>query len=73
MILKGGKEAIHTNRVLHKIIGSTLEACGVPSQLIGLVETHADVEELLQIKEIDLIIPRGSGELVSKRICQMET
>jgi delta-1-pyrroline-5-carboxylate synthetase len=65
LILKGGKEALHTNTVLHGIITRTVEQFGVGPQLVGLVQTYEQIDELLQIKEIDLVIPRGSAELVS--------
>lgn len=65
LILKGGKEALHTNTVLHGIITRTVEQFGVDPQLVGLVQTYEQIDELLQLKEIDLVIPRGSAELVS--------
>lgn len=65
LILKGGKEALNTNTLLHSIITKTIEQFGIDPQLVGLVQTYEQIEELLQIKEIDLVIPRGSSELVS--------
>jgi delta-1-pyrroline-5-carboxylate synthetase len=65
LILKGGKEALHTNTVLHGVITRTIEQFGVDPQLVGLVQTYEQIDELLQLKEIDLVIPRGSAELVS--------
>jgi len=68
LLLKGGKEAHYSNRVLHRIITDTIFEISqgkVPRELIGLVETHQDISELLKLdKEIDLVIPRGSGSLV---------
>lgn len=65
LILKGGKEAINTNTVLHTIITGTIAQFGIDPQLVGLVQTHEQIEELLQLKEIDLVVPRGSADLVS--------
>ncbi|KAL1520072.1 hypothetical protein AB1Y20_023547 [Prymnesium parvum] len=68
LLLKGGKEAQHTNAVLHKIITSALErvsAGKVPAALIALVEGREEIKQLLKLhKEIDLCIPRGSNQMV---------
>ena len=65
VLLKGGSEARETNRILTEIIASATEAAGIPSKWIQLLETRADVNEMLKLDEyIDLIIPRGSNEFV---------
>lgn len=64
-ILKGGKESKHTAAVLSSIIAAALEEAGLPSGLIQTVETREDIQSLLHLDEyIDLVIPRGSNELV---------
>ncbi|CAI5758287.1 unnamed protein product [Candida verbasci] len=65
-ILKGGKESIETFKILSQIINQILDKeTNVPSNSIKLIETRQDVNELLnQDKYIDLVIPRGSNELV---------
>jgi len=65
-ILKGGKEAIHSNRILAKLIRETLKSIiNVPENSITLVETRVEVDELVKMSSyLDLIIPRGSNELV---------
>ena len=64
-LLKGGREAIETNRILAKIIREASEQAGVPSGWIQLLETREDVNELLKLdKYVDLIIPRGSNSFV---------
>lgn len=64
-ILKGGSEALETNRILAKIIASATEEVGVPSGWIQLLETRDDVNAILKLDSyIDLIIPRGSNEFV---------
>ena len=69
MILKGGKEAEKSNQVLHRIISDIIEKYSknvVSSSAIGLVTSRSDILSLLQFdKDIDLVIPRGSNELVS--------
>ena len=65
MILKGGKEAEHSNKVLFECIRGAAEQAGVPAHAMALVETREDINKLLKAdKQIDLIIPRGSNALV---------
>ena len=66
VILKGGKEAQYSNRVLAGLIRMTLaKSDSVSENTIILVETRDEVTELVKINSgIDLIIPRGSNELV---------
>jgi len=67
IILRGGKEAIHSNLVLGKIISEAIAAHGLPQDAVQLVrETdRALVGELLQKSaEIDLVIPRGGEGLI---------
>jgi glutamate-5-semialdehyde dehydrogenase len=65
VLLKGGSEAQHTNKILAEIIIRAAESAGIPKGWLGLMETRADVAEILKLDEyIDLIIPRGSNEFV---------
>jgi len=62
---KGGSEARETNKILAQIITEATEEVGIPPNWIKLLETRADVNEMLKMdKYIDLIIPRGSNEFV---------
>uniref|UniRef100_A0AAQ5Y9F0 Delta-1-pyrroline-5-carboxylate synthase n=1 Tax=Amphiprion ocellaris TaxID=80972 RepID=A0AAQ5Y9F0_AMPOC len=64
LLLKGGKEASNTNRVLHQLTQEALSLHGV-TQAVQLVSTREEVEDLCRLdKMIDLIIPRGSSQLV---------
>ncbi|TNE88943.1 MAG: glutamate-5-semialdehyde dehydrogenase [Deltaproteobacteria bacterium] len=64
LLLKGGKEALHSNRALHAVLTEALEP-DVPAAVIGLVETREEVADLLALDDvIDLVVPRGSGSLV---------
>lgn len=65
VLLKGGSEARETNRILSELIISATQAAGIPEGWCALLETRADINELLkQDKYVDLIIPRGSNEFV---------
>ncbi len=65
VLLKGGSEAVNTNRVLASIIAEASVKAGIPQGWIQLLETRSDVNEMLKMDEyIDLIIPRGSNEFV---------
>lgn len=65
VLLKGGSEAAHTNRILADIISAATEKAGIPPGWLGLLETRDDVTEMLKLDEyIDLIVPRGSNEFV---------
>jgi glutamate-5-semialdehyde dehydrogenase len=65
VLLKGGLEAAHTNRILAEIIAEATESCKIPTGWLGLLETRADVAEMLGMADyIDLIVPRGSNEFV---------
>ncbi|KAM4591040.1 delta-1-pyrroline-5-carboxylate synthase-like isoform 2-T2 [Odontesthes bonariensis] len=64
LLLKGGKEAANTNRILHQLTQEALSIHGV-ADAIQLVSTREEVEDLCRLdKMIDLIIPRGSSQLV---------
>ena len=67
IILRGGKEAIHSNRALAGMMQDVLKRSGVHEagvQLVPMVEREA-VYEMLKLEEcIDLIIPRGGEELI---------
>jgi len=65
VILKGGSEALHSNRILVKIISEAAEKNGIPKGAIQLIETREQVAQMLKMdKYISLIIPRGSNAFV---------
>lgn len=65
-ILKGGKESTHSFKAMASAVSSALKETGiVPEHGIQLITTRQEVGSLLsQDKYIDLVIPRGSNELV---------
>ena len=65
VLLKGGREALHTNAALYAVLKAASEAAGLPAGWAGLLTTREDVGEMLRLdEEIDLIIPRGSNAFV---------
>lgn len=66
VILKGGKEAVHTNTEIMNIILAALnEIEEFPKNALNLVYSRDDVKQMLkEDKYIDLIIPRGGNKLV---------
>lgn len=64
-ILKGGKESTHSFQAMASAVNKALAQSKVPPNAIQLVTTRDQVGELLsQDQYIDLVIPRGSNELV---------
>ncbi|XP_048511796.1 delta-1-pyrroline-5-carboxylate synthase isoform X2 [Athalia rosae] len=64
LLLKGGKEAAHSNKYLMELVKEALNTVGA-ANAISLVSTREEIGDLLSMeKHIDLIIPRGSSELV---------
>lgn len=67
IILKGGKEAVHSNRVLADIIQATLAEFGIDKHAVQSISTsdRSVVSSLLKRDEdIDLVIPRGGTALI---------
>lgn len=66
VILKGGKEAINTNKVIFETIVAALDTVEkFPKNAINQVFSRDDVAKMLEMdKYIDLIIPRGGNSLV---------
>ncbi len=67
VILRGGKEAAHTNTVFARLFRAALKAKGIDERAVQLVEKpdHALVDLLLtDVKHVDLVIPRGGERLI---------
>ena len=66
VVLKGGRETISSNHAFMKILKKVEdEIVELPSGWAQLIDTRADFHELLRYPEfVDLVIPRGSNELV---------
>ncbi len=75
VILRGGSEAIETNRVLSEIIDRAAQDAGFPDGAIGFVQTtDRAASSLLATQKglVDLIIPRG-GEGLKKTLMEVAT
>lgn len=67
IILRGGKDALYSNKALVKLIRQSLEESGITPDAVQLVEdpSHAVAEELMQATDyVDVLIPRGGAKLI---------
>ena len=68
-ILRGGSEAIHSNKAVANCIQTGLASVGLPAECVQVVATtdREAVGELLRLKDhIDVIIPRGGKSLIER-------
>ena len=68
-VLRGGSEAIHSNRAIASCIQEGLSEVGLPNDSVQVVDTtdRAAVGELLRLKNmVDVIIPRGGKSLIER-------
>jgi glutamate-5-semialdehyde dehydrogenase len=68
-ILRGGSEAIHSNRAIAACIKAGLATAGLPPAAVQVVETtdRAAVGELITMPEfVDIIVPRGGKDLIAR-------
>ena len=69
VILRGGSEAVHSNRAIHAAMVQGITQAGLPAEAIQLVPTQdrAVVGAMLRAQgAIDMIIPRGGKSLVAR-------
>lgn len=69
VILRGGKEALHSNLALYSVLADALEETGLPRHAVQLVETtdRDAVGHFLKMHElIDVTIPRGGKSLIER-------
>ncbi|WP_179395834.1 glutamate-5-semialdehyde dehydrogenase [Lacticaseibacillus absianus] len=67
VILRGGKEALHSNQALAAVIQAALAATGVDAAAVQLVAdpSHALANEMMHLNRyIDVLIPRGGAKLI---------
>ena len=67
VILRGGKEALHSNSALVRVVQDAATRAGVPEGVVQFIENtdRALVNHLLKMNDtIDLFIPRGGAELI---------
>ena len=68
-ILRGGSEAIDSNKALALLVGQALAQAGLPTDAVQLVQTtdRAVVGELIAMPQfVDVIIPRGGKSLIER-------
>ncbi|OGA07987.1 MAG: glutamate-5-semialdehyde dehydrogenase [Betaproteobacteria bacterium RIFCSPHIGHO2_12_FULL_69_13] len=68
-ILRGGSEALGSNRAIAACVRAGLAAAGLPEAAVQMVETadRAAVGELITMPEfVDLVVPRGGKELIAR-------
>lgn len=69
VILRGGSEAIHSNRAIAECVRAGLAEAGLPADAVQVVETtdRRAVGELLRLDEfVDVIVPRGGKGLIER-------
>ena len=65
VILKGGREALRSNKKLFDIIHEAIIDAGLPADSMMQLEARSEINELLECHEsVDLLIPRGSNAFV---------
>lgn len=65
VILKGGSEALRTNKILFDTIYQAVLEAGLPEHCMMQLEARSEINELLECHEsVDLLIPRGSNAFV---------
>ena len=68
-VLRGGREAIHSNLALWKLVQAALAESGLPTHAVQLVQTtdRAAVGQLIAMPQfVDVIIPRGGKGLIER-------
>ena len=68
-ILRGGSEAIRSNRAIAALVQEGLQAAGLPAESVQVVDTtdRAAVGELITMREfVDVIVPRGGKGLIER-------
>ena len=67
VLLRGGSEAIHTNRALVDVLRESLRHEKLPESCVGFVDSTDRQDVLVMVKQdrfLDVIIPRGSQQLI---------
>ncbi|SPE32024.1 Gamma-glutamyl phosphate reductase [Burkholderiales bacterium] len=68
-VLRGGSEAIESNRALARLVGDALESVGLPRTAVQVIDTtdRAAVGHLVTLPElVDVIVPRGGRSLIER-------
>ena len=72
-ILRGGSEAIRSNRAIAALVQEGLQAAGLPTDSVQVIATtdRAAVGELITMREfVDVIVPRGGKGLIARLLAE---
>ncbi|MGA9396589.1 MAG: glutamate-5-semialdehyde dehydrogenase [Azonexus sp.] len=72
-ILRGGSEAIRSNRAIAALVQEGLQAAGLPADAVQVINTtdRAAVGELITMREfVDVIVPRGGKGLIARLLAE---
>ena len=72
-ILRGGSEAIRSNRAIAALVHEGLAAAGLPAHVVQVIDTtdRAAVGHLITMREfVDVIVPRGGKGLISRLLAE---
>ena len=72
-ILRGGSEAIRSNRAIAALVQEGLQTAGLPAQCVQVIDTtdRAAVGELITMREfVDVIVPRGGKGLIARLLAE---
>lgn len=67
VILRGGKDAIHSNQAITEVLQGALSKCQLPTEAIQLLTdtSHETAEEFMRLNRyVDVLIPRGGAGLI---------
>lgn len=67
VILRGGRDAIHSNQAIVEVIREALKQCGLPADSIQLLTdtSHETAEQFMRMNQyVDVLIPRGGAGLI---------
>lgn len=73
VILRGGKEALQTNRALATILRQALSEQGLPADAVQLItdQRHTTADALMKLTAyVDVLIPRGGRQLIHRVVSQ---
>jgi glutamate-5-semialdehyde dehydrogenase len=72
-ILRGGSEAIRSNRAIAALVHEALASAGLPANAVQLIDTtdRAAVGHLITLREyVDVIVPRGGKSLIARLLAE---
>ena len=72
-ILRGGSEAIRSNRAIAALVQEGLQAAGLPAECVQVIDTtdRAAVGELITLREfVNVIVPRGGKGLIARLLAE---